>query len=105
MSLPGWKTPGLVLCAVLALEAFFCTSSEAQNPTGNPPAQPTADSSPQFKVQSNLVVVRVVVRDSNGRPVEGLQKEDLKLFDQGKGGWGFLRFKSQRRGVWAPEAF
>jgi VWFA-related protein len=41
-------------------------------------------SSPHVKVTSNLVVVRVVVRDAQGKPVEGLQKEDFKLFDQGK---------------------
>lgn len=38
----------------------------------------------RLKVESNLVVVRVVVRDGQGRPVEGLKKEDFRLFDQGK---------------------
>lgn len=38
----------------------------------------------QLKVNSNLVVVRVVVRDAEGKPVEGLRKEDFRLFDQGK---------------------
>ncbi len=36
------------------------------------------------EVTSNLVVVRVVVRDGDGKPVEGLRKEDFKLFDRGK---------------------
>ncbi len=31
-----------------------------------------------------MVVVRVVVRDANGKPVAGLQKEDFKLLDRGK---------------------
>jgi VWFA-related protein len=41
---------------------------------------------PAFKlqVQSNLVLVRVVVRDSKGHAVGGLRKEDFKLFDNGK---------------------
>jgi VWFA-related protein len=38
----------------------------------------------QLKVRSNLVVVRVVVRGADGKPVGGLQKEDFKLFDRGK---------------------
>jgi VWFA-related protein len=39
-----------------------------------------------FKVQAqrNMVLVRAVVRDSNGRPVSGLQKGDFRLFDNGK---------------------
>jgi VWFA-related protein len=38
----------------------------------------------QLKVTSNLVVVRVVVRDEQGKPVEGLRKEDFRVFDRGK---------------------
>ena len=38
----------------------------------------------QLKAESNLVVVRVVVRDANGKPVAGLQKEDFELLDRGK---------------------
>ena len=39
-----------------------------------------------FKVQAqrNMVLVRVIVRDSNGHPVSGLRKEDFRLFDNGK---------------------
>ena len=38
----------------------------------------------QLKVKSNLVVVRVVVRDAKGEPVGGLQKQDFRVFDRGK---------------------
>jgi VWFA-related protein len=38
----------------------------------------------QLKVQSNLVVVRVVVRDAKGEPVGSLQKQDFRVFDRGK---------------------
>ncbi len=38
----------------------------------------------KLRVASNLVVVPVVVRDAEGKPVEGLRKEDFKLFDQGE---------------------
>jgi VWFA-related protein len=37
-----------------------------------------------LKATSNLVIVRVVVRDENGKPVENLKKEDFHLFDRGK---------------------
>jgi VWFA-related protein len=38
----------------------------------------------QLRVNSNLVVVRVVVRDGQGKPVLGLKKEDFRLSDRGK---------------------
>jgi VWFA-related protein len=34
--------------------------------------------------ESNLVVVQATVRDREGKPVEGLTKEDFKLLDNGK---------------------
>jgi VWFA-related protein len=41
---------------------------------------------PTFTLQAerNLVLVRVVVRDKSGAPVDGLRKEDFQLFDRGK---------------------
>jgi VWFA-related protein len=41
---------------------------------------------PPYRIRAagNLVVVRVVVRDSQGKPVENLRKEDFKLFDRGR---------------------
>ncbi len=38
----------------------------------------------RLKVTTNLVVVRVVVRDAQGKQVKGLRKEDFRLFDSGK---------------------
>jgi VWFA-related protein len=37
-----------------------------------------------LKVRVNLVLVRAVVRDAQGRAVGNLQKEDFQLFDKGK---------------------
>ena len=37
-----------------------------------------------LKLESNLVVVRVIVRDAQGNPVKGLKREDFKLYDQSK---------------------
>lgn len=48
-------------------------------------ASSTGNQTPyHLKVTSNLVVVRVVVRDAQNKPIESLQKEDFKLFDRGK---------------------
>jgi VWFA-related protein len=46
----------------------------------------TRDVQSPFKVQvqRNMVLVRAIVRDSNGRPVHGLHKEDFRLWDNGK---------------------
>src|SRR5262249_45694271 len=42
------------------------------------------DTPATFKVRVNLVLVRVVVRDSEGKPVGNLKKEDFLLFDNRK---------------------
>jgi VWFA-related protein len=38
----------------------------------------------KVQVQRNMVLVRAIVRDSNGGPVSGLRKEDFRLFDNGR---------------------
>ena len=42
------------------------------------------DSTFKVQVERNLVLVRAVVRDSRGKPVGGLRKEDFRLVDNGK---------------------
>ncbi|HYH00019.1 MAG TPA: VWA domain-containing protein [Terriglobales bacterium] len=37
-----------------------------------------------FKVDVNLVTARVVVRDTHGRPVRNLRREQFRIFDEGK---------------------
>ena len=44
----------------------------------------TKDTNTTFKLRVNLVQVRVVVRDENGKPVEHLSREDFQIYDQGK---------------------
>src|ERR1022692_658604 len=74
-----------IATALLALFASLWGSLEAQGQTNDKTPAGTQNQAPfQLKVASNLVVVRVVVRDAQGKPVEGLQKEDFKLFDRGK---------------------
>jgi len=71
-------------------------SDQKTNPT-NPPEQTgkasppdtktevaTKDTNTTFKLRVNLVQVRVVVRDENGKPVEHLSREDFQIYDQGK---------------------
>jgi VWFA-related protein len=98
---------------ILSTGLFFCLAISgprlcAQTPTPPPPAQdapaksdapPTAPATPAqapteevssrdtpttFKVRVNLVLVRVVVRDQQGKAVSNLKKEDFQLFDNKK---------------------
>ena len=70
-----------IVATLLAAFVFPVKSARAQVQTNT-----TASNLPatRLKVTSNLVVVRVVVRDAQGKPVKGLRKEDFKLFDSGK---------------------
>ena len=74
--------PSLAIAATLfATFIFPVKSARAQVQTNT-----TASNLPatRLKVTTNLVVVRVVVRDAQGKPVKGLRKQDFKLFDSGK---------------------
>jgi VWFA-related protein len=89
----SWDSRAIPL--LFAIAFLFGSPSAVSQANGSPPTpaiQTPADHSPadqsgtrfQLKVRSNLVVVRVVVREAQGKPVEGLRKEDFKLFDRGK---------------------
>ncbi len=69
---------------VAAIAGFLISSPQAfaQTAAAVPPAQNQGQF--QLKVKSNLVVVRVVVRDAKGMPVRGLRKQDFRVFDRGK---------------------
>jgi VWFA-related protein len=60
--------------------------SPAQQPESKPnPAELASHDEPTtFKVNVKLVVVRAVVRDSQGHAVGNLHKEDFQVFDKGK---------------------
>ena len=75
-------------------------SAPASTPEKAPPANPQEpapkpktdnaseisqmDSAATFKVRVNLVQVRVIVRDSSGKPIDNLTRQDFLLYDQGK---------------------
>jgi VWFA-related protein len=78
--------PVLGSVALLSVVTFGSPPQQVQEPP-LPAASPAAQTSqPEFKlrVQRNMVMVRVIVRDANGRPVPNLRKEDFRLFDNGK---------------------
>lgn len=71
--------------AWLAVLASLSGALGARSQTNDKAPAGMQDQAPfQLKVASNLVVVRVVVRDAQGKPVEGLKKGDFRLFDNGK---------------------
>ena len=77
---------------------FVCvTASLAQNATLTPAQSSdqaeskqaseeiaTRDEPTTFKVNSKLVVVRAVVRDSGGKAIGTLHRDDFQVFDKGK---------------------
>lgn len=77
-------TIGALLLGSLLLLAS-ARPAGSQQPAGSPEIT-SQESSPSFRLQSerNLVIVRVVVRDSNSRLVENLRQEDFRVSDNGK---------------------
>jgi VWFA-related protein len=57
---------------------------EVTQSTTEAPEVASKDTPATFKVRVNLVLVRVVVRDSQGKVVPNLKKEDFQLFDNRK---------------------
>ena len=67
------------------LLGFACIVAAAGPPVAaQNPSEPAASQQPPVPViraQTNLIVVRVVVRDAGRNPVSGLDRTDFKLFD------------------------
>src|ERR1700687_5240861 len=92
------RTSGHLLKALLAAScaAFQMHAQEPPAKSETPPAPAaqtpgnqaaevsTRDTPPTFRVRVNLVLVRVVVRDSSGKVVSSLKKEDFQLSDNRK---------------------
>ena len=78
---------------------FFLTAAPL---SAQQPQQPAAaNSASVIKTNVNEVLVPVVVRDSQGHPVENLKKEDFQVFDDGKP-QSLTGFMVLKRGVDTP---
>jgi VWFA-related protein len=83
-----------LICPAQAVAQSGSPQAPAPNPAVQSPVQPeNKQSSPElashdepttFKVNVKLVVVRAVVRDSQGHAVGNLHQEDFQIFDRGK---------------------
>ena len=78
-----------LMCALLALTMFCPVLAQVSSlPSGKDSAASAElsshDEAATFKVKVNLVLVRVVVRDSEGRAIGNLKREDFQLFDNRK---------------------
>jgi len=83
--------PSIVFVFLFAIPFLLSARAQQQIQAGTPaPNQSnqseisTKDSDAAIKVEVNLVLVPVVVKDSNGNPVSGLKKEDFRLLDNGE---------------------
>ena len=77
---------GFPILAVLATSGCLATSISVFAQASDQATPSSTRNQPPFqlRVTSNLVVVRVIVRDAQNKPLEDLKKEDFKLFDRGK---------------------
>jgi VWFA-related protein len=64
--------------------AFPVPSALAQEVQADEISTREVQPSYKFQVERNLVVVRAIVRDSKGKPVTNLRKEDFQILDRGK---------------------
>ncbi|HKF00845.1 MAG TPA: VWA domain-containing protein [Candidatus Sulfotelmatobacter sp.] len=74
----------LFLLFVLAHAQKQEQSGLPAGPQSNESEISTKETDAAIKVEVNLVLVPVIVKDSSGEPVSGLKKEDFQLLDNGK---------------------
>jgi VWFA-related protein len=74
----------LFLALVAAANCEAAQAPAGQNADDKEVATEEVQAPFELQVQRNVVLVRVIVRDSNGRPIPGLRKGDFRLFDNGK---------------------
>ncbi len=67
----------------LFLLPFSCSAAESLNAPQNN-GQPSLQSVPTIRTESNIVVIDVVVTDAKGAPVKGLPKSAFSLTEDGK---------------------
>ncbi|MGO9640287.1 MAG: VWA domain-containing protein [Candidatus Acidiferrales bacterium] len=69
---------------VAVLAACSLAPLAAQAPSTTPPPPPQGEPPAVIRVQTNVVLVRVVVRDGHGNAVTGLVQADFQVFDNDK---------------------
>jgi Ca-activated chloride channel family protein len=76
-----WKREACAV-AIAFLNCFASQSPTAQNPGAqNGPATATQKAQEKIRVQSNLVVLSVTVKDANDNLVSGLRQDDFRVYD------------------------
>jgi VWFA-related protein len=63
---------------------MFAQAQPPAEPETKPAPEMTTQETPVFRVRVNQVLMRVVVRDRDGKVVEGLTKDDFEIRDNGK---------------------
>ncbi len=84
------RTAGLIILASIA--AVLLVPALAQQETATPPAAPAAqpagkaaaDATPIFRVNSNLVIVDITVKDKSGNLIPNLKQDDFTIYEDGK---------------------
>ena len=86
VGLPVARTQGQSATSQAPESPQSATSQNTPKPEGKAPNDEIVshDSPTAFKVRVNLVLVRVVVRDSKGKVVSDLKREDFQLADERK---------------------
>ncbi len=80
-----WILPGGALCVFILSLGFAGGPQNSNLPEVQAHEGGPEDAKPfQIHVERNLVTVKVVIRDKDGRTVGHLHQEDFRLFDEGK---------------------
>jgi len=72
----------IALLIAVASVSYLCAAQIPTAPTGQAPNDEGAQEI-NLDVKSNLVVIRAVVRDKQGKPIGDLGREDFKVLDKG----------------------
>jgi len=102
---PRTRLPSRLLVVMLTLIVPIPTGT-ARAQTANSQEISTREVAPTFtlKAETNLVLVRVVVRDAKGATVDSLGKEDFQVFDHGKL-QTIIHFSLEKPALKATESF
>jgi len=77
--------PFVIVCLLAVPLLQGQSPAPVEEPEFKIASQPYVPQDPHaIRVQTTMVDVNVVVRDSHGKPISGLRKEDFEVYDQGK---------------------